>query len=281
MFVQDGDAAIYVHPTVIHKVVPGDRIRVHGTLHESFRPYIESADITLLSHGSLPKPLHPSFEQMIHAETDCRLVTVRAIIQSADLVPNLQTPISTTEVNVLVDGGQATATIDSDDPARLRGLLDAEVEMTGVQSGVFDNKMQETGILFHIQSLDRVKILKEAQVDPWSIPITPMDRALTGYRGHDLSSRQRMRGTITYYQPGVALVLQDGSKSIWVETASWNALHVGSVAEAIGFPEVENDFLKLTRAEVRETFSQAPVTPSLFHLASTGPGRQYGSRPCL
>ena len=51
-----------------------------------------------------------------------------------------------------------------------------------------------------------------------------------------------MRGTITYYQPGVALVLQDGSKSIWVDTASWNPLRVGTVAEATGFPEVENGF---------------------------------------
>ena len=193
MFVQDGNSAIYVHPTVIHNVIPGDRIRVRGTLHESFRPFIESADITFLSHGLLPKPQQPTFNQMINTETDCQLVKVHAVIQSADLVPNLQTPISTTEVNVLLDGGQATATIDSDDPARLKDLLDAEVELTGIQSGVFDNKMQETGILFHIQSLDQVKILKRAQVDPWSLPITPMDRALAGYRGQDLSSRERMR----------------------------------------------------------------------------------------
>jgi diguanylate cyclase (GGDEF)-like protein len=276
MFVQDGDSAIYVHPSVIYKITPGDRIRVHGTLHESFRPYIEHADLTFLSHGSLPKPEQPSFGQMIHAETDCRLVTVHATIQSADLVPNMQTPISTTEVNILLDGGRATATIDSDDPTRLKGLLDAEVEMTGVQSGVFDNKMQETGILFHIQSLDQVKILKGAQVDPWTIPITPMDRALAGYVGHDLSSRQRMRGTITYDQPGVAVVLQDGSKSIWVDTASWNPLHVGAVAEAIGFPEVENGFLRLTRAEIRETFSQAPVTPSLFTWRQLALGGNMG-----
>ena len=100
MFVQDGDRPFMCIQLLSTKLVPGDRIRVHGTLHESFRPYVESADITLLGHGTLPKPLHPSFEQMIHAETDCRLVTVRAIIQSADLVPNLQTPISTTEVNI-------------------------------------------------------------------------------------------------------------------------------------------------------------------------------------
>jgi hypothetical protein len=35
---------------------------------------------------------------MIRAETDGRLVTVRAIIESADLAPNSQAPVSTTQL---------------------------------------------------------------------------------------------------------------------------------------------------------------------------------------
>lgn len=264
LFVQDGDSAIFVQPAVLQKLIPGDRIRVHGTMHESFRPYVDGANITLLGHGPLPKPSQPSFEQMIRAETDCKLVKVRAFIQSADLAPNSQAPISTTELSMLVDGGHVEATIDSDDQTRLNNLLDSEVELTGPQAGAFDNKMQETGILLHIQSMDQVQIVKRARVDPWSIPITPMDRVLTGFRGHGVSDRQRVRGTITYYQPGVALVLQDGSKSIWIETNSWNPQRVGAVADAIGFPDVENGFLTLTRGEIRETMSQAPVAPTLF-----------------
>ena len=264
LFVQDGDAAIWLHPAGMYKLVPGDRVRVRGTMHESFRPYIESAQITLLGHGRLPKPLQPSFEQMIRAETDCRLVTVRAVIQSADLVPNSQAPISNTKLGVLVDEGHVDVTVDSDDPTRIRDLLDAEVEITGVQSGSFDNKMQQTGVLFHVTSLDDVKILKRAKVDPWSIAAIPMDRVLAGYRDRDQSDRQRVHGTITYYQPGAALVLQDGSKSIWIKTDSWNPLRMGNVANAIGFPAVENGFLTLTHGEVHETSTQAPVTPSLF-----------------
>lgn len=264
LFVQDGDAAIFVQPTSIHKLSPGDRVLVEGTVHESFRPYIKNAKIVVLGRTPLPQPIQPSFDSMIRAETDCKLVTVRAVIQTADLVPNLQAPISTTDVNILVDGAPASATIDSDDPSRLKDLLDSEVEMTGVQSGIFDNKMQETGILIHVQSLDHVKILKQVSADPWSIPITPMDRALIGYKKVDMSTRQRVHGTITYYQPGVALVLQNGTKSIRITTDSWTPLHVGAVADAIGFPEVDYGFLTLTRAEVRETSEHAPVTPSLY-----------------
>jgi diguanylate cyclase (GGDEF)-like protein len=276
LFVQDEDAAIYVHPTAMYKLVPGDRIRVNGTMHESFRPFVEGAEITLLSHGPLPKPLQPSFDQMIRAETDGRLVTVRAMIQSADLAPNSQAQISTTELSVLVEGGHAQVAIDSDDPTRLKKLLDTEVEITGVQSGRFDNKMQQTGILLHVQSLDDVKILKPAGVDPWSIAVTPMDRVLAGYRDRDQSDRQRVHGTITYYQPGTALVLQDGSKSIWIKTDSWSPLRVGNVANAIGFPAVENGFLTLTHGEVHETSTQAPVTPSLFTWRQLAQGGNDG-----
>ncbi len=40
-----------------------------------------------------------------------------------------------------------------------KNLLDAEVEITGAVSGHFDNKMQMTGVLLHVQSLAGIKFL--------------------------------------------------------------------------------------------------------------------------
>jgi diguanylate cyclase (GGDEF)-like protein len=276
LFVQDGTAGIYVHLAGMYNLLPGDRVRVRGTMRDSFRPYVEDANVAILGHGALPKPLHPTFAQMIHAETDCSLVTVSAVIQSADLVLNTQGPILNTDLNILVDGGDAKVTIDSTDPARLQGLLDAQVEITGVQSGIFDNKMQQTGILIHVSSLDQVKILKSAKVDPWSIAITPMDEILIGYRVQDNSERERVHGTVTYDQPGVALVLQNGAKSTWITSDDSAPLHLGYMADAIGFPAVENGFLTLTHGEVRETGALAPVTPSLFTWSQLAHGGNDG-----
>jgi len=45
MFVQDGDAAIYVYATTNLKLVPGDRILIRGTTAGSFRPIVSSSDI--------------------------------------------------------------------------------------------------------------------------------------------------------------------------------------------------------------------------------------------
>jgi len=275
LFVEDGDAAIYVHLAGLYNLVPGDRVRVRGTMRESFRPFVEGANIAVLGHGALPKALYPTFAQMMHAGTDCRLITVRAMIQSADLVLSSLVPIST-ELNILLQGGHARVTIDSDDPARLQGLLDAQVEITGVQSGVFDNKMQQTGILLHVSSLDQVKILKTAKVDPWSIAIMPMDEILKGYQVQDNSDRERVHGTVTYDQPGVALVLQNGAKSIWITSDNSTPLQLGYMADAIGFPAVENGFLTLTHGEFHQTAALAPVTPSLFTWSQLAQGGNDG-----
>ncbi len=107
LFVQEGGDAIYVGATTTLKLTPGDRIRVTGTMHESFRPYVESKQIWLLGHGELPKPEHPSYEQMIRGETDCKFVTVRAFVRSANFVPNHGNPTPMAFLRLTVDGGKA------------------------------------------------------------------------------------------------------------------------------------------------------------------------------
>ncbi len=273
LFVQDGDAAIFVDGKTDIKLVPGDRVLVQGTTRPSFRPYVEATNIAVVGHGALPKPELASFEQMIRADTDCKLVTVRAVIRSADLVPDARSPAPTAYLQMLVDGGPAGANVDTENGNALHDLLDAQVEITGAVSGQFDNKMQQTGILFHIQSLDGIKVLKRAGSDPWSLAATPMDRVITGYKSVDLSQRMRVEGVVTYNQPGTALVLQDGSHSLWVATQSYSPMRIGDRADAIGFPDVQNGFLTLTRSEIRDSYVQSPVQPPLFNwheLASGG-----------
>jgi diguanylate cyclase (GGDEF)-like protein len=273
LFVQDGDEAIYVRATTSLHLTPGDRVLVRGTVHESFRPYVDSHDITRLGHGALPEPAPATYQEMIRGEADCKLVTVRAHVLSADIVPNSTLRVPAIFLQMLVDGGHVDANIDSNDQNAIKALLDADVQITGAVSGHFDNKMQQTGILLHVQALVDIMIMRHASADPWSLAVTPMDRLITGYRVRDLGQRMRIHGTITYYQPGSALVLQDGLKSTWVATSTYAPLRIGDMADAVGFPDVQNGFLTLTRSEVLDSSVAAPVTPSLFtwrELASGG-----------
>ena len=276
LFVQDGDAAIFVAVTTALNLVPGDRVVVRGELRPSFRPYVVSSDVKLLGHAPLPEPVRATFDKMIRAETDCRLVTVRATVRSVDLAEDPNFVRVVTYMHLLVDGGDVQATLDSDDERALDGLLDAEVQITGVASGQFDNKMQQTGVLIHIQTLSDIGLIRRAGRDPWSIGVTPMDQIILGRRLFDSSQRTRVHGTVTYYEPGQQVVLQDGRRSVRVTTESSPEVHVGDLADAIGFPDVQNGFLTLTRSEFRDDEVRAPVLPTLYRWKDLSIGGNDG-----
>ena len=133
LFVQDGDLAIYVQPQEPAHLSPGDRVLIKGTTHESFRPFVSATSITVVGHGSLPTPARATFQQLIRAEFDCRLVTVRATVRNVDLVQSSDTP--SVSVQMRSDSGQIDAIIDSDDVNALKNILDSEIEFTGAVSG--------------------------------------------------------------------------------------------------------------------------------------------------
>jgi len=261
LFVQDGDAAIFVaYPTDL-KLVPGDRILVRGKTKQSFNPIVVADRVTLLGHGALPKAMPASFDQMIRAEADCKLVTMRGVIRTADLTLSAVAPIHFMRMQLLADGGYFEANVDSSDEGAIEDLIDAEVELTGVASENFDSKMHQTGILLHVQSLSDVKIIKRANSVPWLLPATPMEKVITVFHQNDFTPRIRVHGTITYFLPGSAVVLQDGDKSIWIETLTRKPLRIGDAADATGFPDNHDGFLTLLHGEVRDSLIPAPVAP--------------------
>jgi diguanylate cyclase (GGDEF)-like protein len=276
LFVQDGDAAIYLFTTRSLKLVPGDRVRVRGITQPSFRPIVETNDITVLSQGHLPKPTPASYDELVHIQHDAMLVTVHAVVRSADVVLSNNGRLA--YLHMLADGGTVDASIQSSDRSGLKELLDTEVEVTGVDSAIFDSKMQQTGVLLHCNTLADVKVLKPASESPWTLPITPMDTILAEYRVSDLTSRVRVHGTITYYQPGAAVVLQDGSRSIWISTEASDPLQIGDIADAYGFPDVHSGVLNLVRAEVQDSHLQAPIEPrpETWDDLSTSNNVQFG-----
>jgi diguanylate cyclase (GGDEF)-like protein len=276
IFVQDGDAAIYLLTTRNLKLIPGDRIRVRGITSPSFRPIVETNDITLLHHGDLPKPTPASYDEMVRIQHDAMRVTVRAVVRSADVV--LINNVRFIYLHLLADGGTVDVSIQSGDGSGLKDLLDADVDVTGVASAIFDSKMQQTGVMLHSNSMADVKVLKGAGARPWTLPVTPMDTILAEYRVRDLTARVRVHGTITYYQPGVAVVLQDGSKSLWIATETSDPLQIGDVADAYGFPDVHSGFLNLVRGEFQDSHLYAPITPqpATWEALSTSDNVQFG-----
>jgi diguanylate cyclase (GGDEF)-like protein len=273
LFVQDGDAAIFVLPaTTDGKFLPGDRVLIRGVMQKSFRPIVAADSVTLLHHGALPNSVPVGFDELIRVAHDSMRVTVHAEVRAVDMVLSAGNPVRSIRLQLNTDGGHMEANVDCDDARVLEGLMDAEVEITGAAAGKFNDKMQKTGVVLYVSSLADVKVIKRAGVSPWSLPVTPMDEVLANYHMHDRTARVRVHGTITYFNPGTAVVLQDGSKS----------LQIGDQADAIGFPDAHDRFLTLTDGEVMDSRVPAPVTPLpatwkqlAFWNSSKPDGHQY------
>jgi diguanylate cyclase (GGDEF)-like protein len=267
MFVEDGGVAGFVLATTDATVRPGDRIRIRGTTHSGLRPYVVSSDIALVGHDRLPQPRAASFSELISAADDCMRVVVQGHVRSAveEVISDVRgsdRPHQTAlRMLVSIDGGEILVRVDDSPSGNVDRLLDAEVELTGIAGGLFDGKLEQTGVLIHVASLADVKVLALAKVDPWSLPAIPFEKVMSTYQVRDLTARERVHGTLTFYQPGSAAVLQEGSKSLWISTVTQAKLEIGEVVDAIGYPDTRTGFLTLNDSLIRELNHRAPVTP--------------------
>lgn len=267
-FVEDGDKAVFVE--VPGNFQPGDRILVNGLARSSYRPIVVAQSVKLIRHGEPPPAAAVSFSDLITGAYDCRLVAIRGRVRSADLFADAGAPATTSRLQLATDGGRIEVNIDTNDSAALKSLLDAEVEVTGAVAGKFNDKMQLTGVVLYVTGLKDVQVLQGAAQDVSSIHITPMDRILDRYRVNDLSPRVRVEGTITYYRPGIAAVLQDGKKSLWIVTHTRVPLTIGDKAYATGFPDAHDRVLTLDDGEITDEHVSGvaePVTATWSDLA--------------
>ncbi len=259
LYVQDGDSAIYVFLTRDVPLVPGDRILVRGVSRPSFLPIVESSDITVLHHGTLPIPVLASYSGLVRRQFLCKLVTVRATVLSAAM--SYTGTVRGTSLHLNTAEGPIDAAVMNNNSTGLKDLLDAEVEVTGVAGTLLDSKMQKVGIILHTTSMADVKVLRRATTSPWTLPVTQMDAIFDGYRARNITAKVRVQGTITYYQPGTAVVLQNGAKSLWISTQTTDPLQIGDFADATGFPDFHDGFLNLVRGEVQDNQVRAPIAP--------------------
>jgi diguanylate cyclase (GGDEF)-like protein len=259
LFVQQGNDAIFVAFKSGAGLQAGDRVLVTGNTQASFRPIVNAKSVTFLRHGPAVAPIPATFGDLVSSRLDCRRVTIHALVRAADMVGASQPP--GIYLHMLMDGGNIDAAINSTDNGALVRFLDAEVEIAGIATAKFDQRNQLTGARIDVQSLADVTIVKPATAVSSSLPVTPVENIFSTYRINDLSQRVRVQGTITYYQPGTTVVIQNGSESLWITTRTEEPLRVGDLADVTGFPQVRNSYLALTDAKVVDTGTQAPVQP--------------------
>jgi len=259
-FVQQNDAGLYVeNPTRTH-AEPGTKVRVTGLVNCGLHPSIHASNVQIMERAALPAPVPATFGQLMEGRYDAVLVRVRGVVRSADTNSPMPSHHGAT-IRMMADSGPVDILVHSIDTNSLSSLLDAEVEATGIAGIQQDSKLQRVGAVLYAGTLSNVRVVQKATADPWDLPPSPMDTIMSSYAVRSLSHRVRVHGSVTYVDPGRMVVLQDGSRSLLVNTESLSPLNVGDEVDAIGFPLVNDSFMVLSRAEIRTTGRQLTISP--------------------
>ena len=257
LFVQDGDSGAYVNAPTKLSLEPGDVVRIQGTTDDSFNPIIVPSNLTLLGHGKLPDAAPATWADLEGGKYDCNWVKVRGRVAVAEI--GRTSGVEITHLVLSLDGGDADIVMDGNDRSRLAGLLDAQVEVRAVAGEIFDGKMEQTGVSLHMPSFDYVNVLERSNKDSWKLPLTPIDKVMQDYAVENKTPRERVEGILTYYHQKQMGVLQDGAKSIRVDTSQIDHLNIGDRVEAIGVPAVEDNLLMLTLGSIRNIGPAPPL----------------------
>jgi diguanylate cyclase (GGDEF)-like protein len=111
----------------------------------------------------------------------------------------------------------------------------------------------------YVESLDDVHVERPAPEDPFDLSISPFERMLQyGDKGGAIA-RVKVRGTVTYSQPGQGLYIQDRSQGLFVQSKQSTPVAAGSRLEVVGYPAPGRYSPKLDDAVFRIVGTGPPI----------------------
>ncbi len=294
VFVQDPTGGLYIaSPSNPPALNPGDAVLIRGTTVNSYSINVKATEMRFEHPAQFPQPVPVTWRDLLQKSIDCRYVTIAGKVRSATLqasigqysqggvlvrgqslaeVQRALAHASERQPYLLIDlqtqGGLLRVHIENIqglDPIR---LLDAEVRISGVAGGVFDGKFQQIGAEIWVSSANHLEILEAPSTDPAKLPLTAIDRIMSGYYVTDLSQRVHVRGSLTLYQPGLEMVLETPQGSaVQVNSFEQSRLHIGQVVDVVGFPNPHQYSEVLDDASVLPTPQTQLIQPATVEWA--------------
>jgi diguanylate cyclase (GGDEF)-like protein len=257
LFVEDSTGAIFIRTTRTLEISKGDLVEVRGVTAGSYGVVIVSDDIRVVGTGPLPNPKVATFPELMSGRWDCAYVTITGTIRAATEQQTIGEPFLLLEV--LMDGGYIEAHVEQPQGLNLESLLDTQVTLTGVAGGAFDGKFQLVGVVIYLSSPKDMHIVSPQPMDPAKLPLTRIDRVMAAYNMLERRDRVRARGSVTLYEPGTRLVIENEGRALLVHTHERTPLRLGNVVDAIGFPDANDYSQSLSHGQFLETPYFQPI----------------------
>jgi signal transduction histidine kinase len=236
LVVQDRTAGIWVDPDESHgKYQPGDEIEVVGPIGPGqYSPRITTPRIRLIGHGPLPAPRKVTFRQLSSGQEDVQYVSIEGTIRavnSGSTIGNLKG----VAFSIAMPEGRVDAILTSNDKLASSDFVDARVRVTATVLYRKNDNMQATGAVLIIPDLSHIHIIRPGPLNPFDAPMLPIGNLMRYRSGTDYFHPVRVRGVLTFYEPGNRLILQDGTQAIEIFSADSPSLKIGDRIEAVGY----------------------------------------------
>ncbi len=277
---QDLTDAVYVSAASIQTPLLkiGQIVEIRGhTAPGNFAPIVQATEVRVLGIGAMPKPLHADWKFISSGACDNDYIEAEGVVRSAGAIDPPLWRWHATALHIDLGGNSVWAYLRDANGLVPGQLTDASVRLRGVCVVLANSRRQfEQNVLLLSKASD-VQVMQEAPKDPFSAPLTSIDRLFEYRPASNMEHRVRVRGIVTLAD-ATRVFLQEENSGLLVRTISAASVRVGDLADAIGFPAPGPYAAVLEDALVRSSGQHGPPPP-LYLKADDVMLRSRGDRP--
>ena len=248
--------------SVIVALREGAEVEIEGVLAQGgLAPNILPRSVRVLGAKPLPQARVVALDRLMSGAEIAQRVIVSGVVQRCELYNlrwwmRVETPVGHLFVEAM-DGVVLNPV----------ALVDAEVQVEGLAASVFNWRRDFARPRLRISRAENVVVTRPPPPDPFAAEKVSV-KSLAGFSATGrLLHRRRIEGTVTYYEPGSLLYVQDGGRAVRVGTSSSAPLQVGDRVEVTGFIDITGTVAGLSGALFRQTGAGVPIEPVPTTLA--------------
>ncbi|MDB6053390.1 MAG: hypothetical protein JWN25_913 [Verrucomicrobiales bacterium] len=227
-FIQDQSHGAYFVAEGQDSFQIGDLVELRAVTEAgNFAPYAVDGKLRLIRHGARPRPRILGSDELLDGSLDAAWVETRGVVRSAGE--------GAKEGSLWVEWGrQRYSAYVYTAATNLARFVGASVKIHGNYGVMFNDKGQLVGMRLFVPTLDSIEIVEPASRTS-ELPVTPIS-SLFQYSAGNIQKRVKVRGALSYYEPGHRLYLASSNGVMLVQTSEKQPMTMGQELEVVGFP---------------------------------------------
>lgn len=244
-------------------------------------PILHMTNSTVIGTGTIPEPRRLSVSEFLRGDDNNRVIRIRGFLSSI-LKDEVDSKWFYGILNA--DGDMFHIAIPSHGRslAQLKGLIDAELELTGICSPFGHGKRKflgpHLGVLGNPES---IRVITPPPKDPFSAPLLEELGRINPKRVFGMRRRKVEGRILARWEKDLLLLREANGRIVKIQLDdSETDLRSGEDAEAVGLPETDLYNINLSRAIIRRTTGPASAAErdelhdtspnDIFHETETG-----------